>query len=743
MARSRGFELLHALSGRPERTWPDAVLHHGARVLLLVALALSIHALFPVTPVPDVPVVEKGMVAEQDVIAQVAFPIYKTGEELARERAEAAAAVPPVFRARAEAADSMQLRVERFMSRFDADRGPVSEAEARDLLRDYGLSVPEGAVALLRDARSRAVLERSLHAAIRRGLAEGVASSAELEGLSQLRVRTAAGERLLPRDSVRAPQEFFSTAPVHLPAGADPDLVELQRTLLIRFFEPTLRVDTEATEAARARAQAAVPTVKADVLKGERIIGANERVQDEDLQRLAAYREHLTRLGARGDGRSSRLRALGGVLFNLFPLLVFGMLVFLYRRPVYDELRHVSLIAFLVLALAAASAIIARFDAPFELVPIAVPVLVVAALWDGRMALHLGLLLAILLSGQTPLQGMSVLFSLVLGGAAAALCVRAVRRRSQTWAFALIIAAAYVAAAVTMGLLRSRAPIEILWSAAWGVLNGGASALIAMGFLPLFEAFARITTHQTLLELTDLNRPLLQRLSREAPGTFAHSISVANLAEAAARSIGANALLARVGSYYHDVGKVAKAQYFIENQPPGRNPHDRLKPGTSAGIVRNHIQEGLRLADEHKVPSSIKAFIAEHHGTQPITYFLERAREAEPTASLDTREFFYPGPRPRSAETAIVMLADSVESASRVVQDPTPARIRALVDRVVDGKVALGQLDEAPLTLGQLSRLKETFVTILSGMYHQRIDYPAGGISGAGMAAVGATAERD
>ena len=685
-------DVLRAFSGRPRRLWPDMFVHHGSRAGLLLLLAFTIHALFPVTPVPDIPALEKGMVAEQDVIAQVAFPIYKSSDELARERSEAAATVPPVFRARPEAADTVQLRVERFLGRFGR-QAPVAASQAQQVLEDYGLTLSPEAVVLLREPESRAVLARALRSAINTELLRGVAATSELEGISQLRIRTEVGERLVTRDSIRTAPDLFAAAARHLPDRADAELAELQRVLLIRFFEPTLRLDTEATDAARARAQAAVPTVKADVLRGEKIVGANERVNDEDMQRLASYREHLMRLGATGSGRSSRLRALGAVLFNALLLLAFGMLLFFYRRPVYDDFRHVALIGFLVLGLAGASALIARFGWPLELIPIAFPVLVVAALWDGRMALHLGLLVAVMLSGQTSLQGMSVLFGLVLGGAAAALCVRAVRRRSQTWAFATIIAFAYVLAAFTMGLLRTRPPTEMLLSAGWGVTNAIASALLAMGFLPLFEAFARITTHQTLLELTDLNRPLLQRLSREAPGTFAHSISVANLAEAAARAIGANALLARVGSYYHDVGKVGKPQYFIENQPSGRNPHDRLKPGTSAGIVRNHILDGLRLAGDYKLPNSIKAFIAEHHGTQPITYFLERAREMDPDAQLDAREFSYPGPRPRTAETAIVMLADSVESAARVLHEPTPDKIRGLVDRIVDGKVALGQID--------------------------------------------------
>ena len=258
----------------------------------------------------------------------------------------------------------------------------------------------------------------------------------------------------------------------------------------------------------------------------------------------------------------------------------------------------------------------------------------------------------------------------------------------------------------------------------WGAANGVSSALIAMGFLPLFEAATKITTDQTLLELADLNRPLLKRLSLEAPGTYAHSISVANLAEAAARAVDANALLVRVGAYYHDVGKIATPQYFVENQARGRNPHELIDPRKSAALVRAHVLEGIRFAEQAKLPQVIRAFIPEHHGTQTIGFFYDQARQANPEADLDPADFAYPGPKPQSKETAILMLADSVESAAKVLQEPTLERIRALVDRIVDSKISHHQLDEAPLTLHDIARIKEQFTAVLNGMYHHRIDYP-------------------
>jgi putative nucleotidyltransferase with HDIG domain len=254
--------------------------------------------------------------------------------------------------------------------------------------------------------------------------------------------------------------------------------------------------------------------------------------------------------------------------------------------------------------------------------------------------------------------------------------------------------------------------------------------LLAVALLPIAETFTGIETDLTLLEWSDLNRPLMQRLSLEAPGTYAHTIAIANLAEAACRAIGANALLARVGAYYHDIGKIAKPQYFVENQAKGRNPHDALRPGASAQIIRDHVQAGLMLAAEQRLPKALRAFIAEHHGTGSISYFLEKARKSEETVR-DPEDYAYPGPLPQSAETAVVMLADGIEAATRVLADPSPEKIQGVVEHIVRQRIEQGQLRDAPLTLRKLEIIKAEFTRVLVGMYHNRIEYPAtaGGVT--------------
>jgi putative nucleotidyltransferase with HDIG domain len=702
---------------------------HGSRLAALLATAVAIYFLFPAARVSETAGLERGMVAPADVIASFGFVVPKDEETLRRERAEAAGGVPAVFDYRPAAADSVVAGLGGFFAGVDsalARPGVNAREEARAVLARAGVPVTLGALDVLADPTRRDVLRISTERAVHRLLPRGVAASSPgRSGVSAVRVRgVAAGERLVPADSVYTADQLFREAASALPPGAGADAAELQRLLLVRYFHPTLVRNEAATAAARERAMAAVDTVRATVLPGEKIVGAREQVGEREEARLRAYHAGLE---ARHEGNRLHTweRAIGGILYNALLLSILGVLLRLSRPHLYRDGRSVAFLCLIIVAVAGVAAAIARTGFPPELIPVPFATMVVAVLWGGRLALAVGLVLALVIGGQTPYLGMTVPFEAALAGSAAAFGVRVAERRLQTWWVVGIVAAAYAAAAVAMGLLRAEEVSEIGWTALWGSANAIASTLLAVGVLPLAEWLARVTTNQTLMELADPKHPLLRRLAQEAPGTYAHTISVANLAEAVCAAIGANPLLARVGVYYHDIGKVVKPQYFIENQPKGRNPHDKLKPSMSAAIVRSHVAEGLKLAEEHRLPDAVKAFIAQHHGTQTISYFLEQARRADPGARINPAEFSYGGPRPRTRETAVAMLADSVESASRVLPDPTPERIRELVEKIVGGKIAQGQLDDSPLTLREIHLVKEHLAKGLNGMYHHRVDYPA------------------
>jgi hypothetical protein len=241
--------------------------------------------------------------------------------------------------------------------------------------------------------------------------------------------------------------------------------------------------------------------------------------------------------------------------------------------------------------------------------------------------------------------------------------------------------------------------------------------------LPIFEYIFRVVTNPSLLELSDLNHPLLRRLILEAPGTYQHSLVVANLSEAAAESIGANALLARAGSYYHDIGKMIKPNYFVENIIGFKDSHKDLKPSMSKRIITNHVKDGIEIAKKYHINPRIIDFISEHHGKTLVYYFYQRAKELEPQGSHE-EEYRYGGPKPQSKETAIVSLADTIEALSRTLDEPTPSRLEEMVREVVRKRFMEGELDESNLTLKDLEKITRKFTHVLNALFHSRINYP-------------------
>jgi putative nucleotidyltransferase with HDIG domain len=292
---------------------------------------------------------------------------------------------------------------------------------------------------------------------------------------------------------------------------------------------------------------------------------------------------------------------------------------------------------------------------------------------------------------------------LVVGGASAlvALAVEAIARTREPWAHSLYGAGlAFLGGAVGVGLLVSFA-------------------------LPLLEGVFRVLTDIRLLELSNVSNPLLSQLAVKAPGSYNHSLVVGTLAEEAAKSIGANSLFCRVAAFYHDVGKVRKPEYYIENQR-GVNPHERLQPSMSALIISSHVKDGVRMAREARLPEQIVDIIPQHHGTRLMTYFYEKARKQAAASGTEINEadFRYPGPKPQTKEAAIFMLADGVEAASRTIDEPTPSRLKDAIHQIAGRIVLDGQLDECDLTFADLEKIEQAFHRTLVGMYHHRVDYP-------------------
>jgi putative nucleotidyltransferase with HDIG domain len=704
---------------------------HGPRIALALGLAVFTYLLFPASPAVDFPVYEVGSVASDNVIAPFAFSVPKTESELTKERDAAAATVEPVFDYVPAALDSTRRQFAALTQAITAaatdPRNPVLAIQQASAAQGITLTAPEAAY--LAQERKRSALLSAVQRVFERWLASGVASRGSLDNVrGDLILRIGKDERRVSSDSVQTFSMLVSRARLIHP---DPTSVVgdgIYSRLLGALFHPTIVPDGAATELRRDDIRRSVPMAKYEVRVGEKIIGANEVVGREEHDKLRALHDAVDQ--RRATERAAR-RVIGAIMFNALIISLLGLTVLIFRPAVYRNLRWLLMFALATMVVLVGATIIghARPVHP-ELIPVTIAAVVLSALFDQRISMIAVMVIATLIGGQSVFRGTNALFINLVGGAVAAFSVRVVTRRNQTYLWIFAVAAAYLTTAIAIGLTLDLPGHDIFISAGYGALNAVVSVLLALLLLPVAESFTGIETDLTLLEWSDLNRPLMQRLSLEAPGTYAHTIAIANLAEAAARAIGANALLARVGAYYHDIGKIARPQYFVENQAKGRNPHDKLKPGTSAQIIRNHVREGLEMAEEHKLPRALRAFITEHHGTGSIAYFLEKAKERDATAP-DPGDYTYPGPLPQTAETAVVMLADGVEAATRVLGDPTPDKIRDVVGHIVKQRIEQGQLREAPLTLKQIDIVKEEFVRVLSGMYHNRIDYPAssGGVT--------------
>lgn len=721
--------LARVLREPPGGEWVRRMGFHGARWGLLVAVALLTYALYPVARTFDTPVLEPGDVSPVEVVAPFAYQVPKTAAEIAREAGALAATVRPVYRYQPAAGDSVIAQIDRLFAVLDAERSDSGRTEAA---RRLGVRLqPEEAVYLERAGR-RAALRRALIRMAREELVRGVPASGtiELELSREIVVRHDGRERVAQRDSVLNFGSYLTRRTRFHPDPHSSLGDQVFVKLIHGVFRPSLVPHLEETERLRAELRASVDSIKDVVRANERVVAAHEVVTPEVRDRLVALRAELLR---RGEGRQGDLRGtIGQILSNIAVLSIFWLLLQLYRRRVYDDLRQLASLAAIFAITAFGAWVNLRFvsDRP-ELIPIPFAAMLLTVLVSGRVAMVAALVLAVLLGTQAAYGGENALYIASLGSVAATLGVRTIRRRSQLYAASGIVAAGFALAALTVGLRYGWSPPEMGASALWGAVNGVASAALVNFALPVFEAAARVTTNLTLLELSDPNHPLLRRLAIEAPGTYAHSIAMANLCEAACNAIGASGLLARVGCYYHDIGKLRRPQFFVENQGHGANPHDKLKPEVSAGIIRGHVKDGIALAEEYRLPEAVKAFIPEHHGTQEISYFLERARARGPVDAGDTDVFRYPGPPPRSAETAVVMLADGVEAALRVPDDPTPQQVRDAIEHLIEQRIQARQLAEAPLTLAQLNRVREEFVRVLSSMHHNRIDYPVatGGIT--------------
>lgn len=493
---------------------------------------------------------------------------------------------------------------------------------------------------------------------------------------------------------------------------------------LNKVIRPSLVLDATRTREARELAAESVLMSTEVVRKGDVIVRKGQRIDDRTLSRLSAYRnaQYL-----RSDNHFSFFVILGS-LGHAALILAFVILYLALMRPVsFKRNGQLGTILALPVLTAFLGWLSVRIDTilPIEFA-IMVPALsmIITILYEERVALVAAVSMS-LATGAARGDDYAIALVLLVGSAFGIYSVRNVQSRTQIFTSIFAIFIGLVGTTIAIDLERA-APIETMWpKALMATANAVISPLLTFALIIMFERVFNVATDMRLEEFDDLNHPLLQKLNERAPGTYQHTLAVARLSEAAAAAIGANSLLTRVGAYFHDVGKLEKSEYFVENQIDIDNKHDRLPPKKSAAIIRQHVQDGIELAKEYGLPERIWKFIPMHHGSILIKHFYNKAiQEAEDKdIVVDDADFRYPGPRPDSKETAIVMLADATEALSRLVDTSQREDIAAAVEQIIIDRMMDGQLSNTPLTLRDLDTIKETFVKNLIGSSHKRIRY--------------------
>lgn len=751
-------------SGRSEREaraeWRKDVL---IKVALFVGLVAITVAAFPRGEMYEYTVDVGDTWRQQTLVAPFNFPVYKDPATVEAQQRQARRETPPYFREVPDITQHIQANrdsLEQHLQRvFDAyasyqyhlTRGQNEQAERdsirylefrrnsvlkatpgqwRLLVRDHTARLSGLAQTTRRTPTGPPLHERLLDAAYDLSMqlmSVGVLNlSRDSVHTDNIIVRNEEErlQREVSKDNVYGLNEAYNYVRDQLEEqfSNNPDYADLSNAFFRAIFEPSLRYLRAETLRERERRANKITSISGGIEKGTVIVKKGERV-------TATIKQQLTSLERYKNERSASTilwKQLGGeLILTLVIYSIFFLVLFFLRRDLFNDNQMLLIITLLFGVTAALFGVTVRIPwASLYMVPVALMAVQLTIIFNVRLGLFGALTLSIL--GGT-IAGLDLEFTLAtfIASMMGVFSVRDIKNRGQFFLSTLFVVAGYfivlAASWLYLGVPIGRFGTDLMYAAI-----GASFTITSYLLLWIFERTFDVTTDLTLLELSDTNRPLLKQLSMRAPGSFNHSLQVANLAEAAANRIGAHALLARVGGLYHDIGKMLKPEYYVENQRAGTNPHDQLKPRMSALIIISHVKEGLEMAKEYGLPERIVKFISMHHGTSRIEYFYRKAVEQteDEDSPVMESEFRYPGPRPDSKETGILMLADSIEAASRSLDEPTHNRLKSLVDLIFQEYIEDGQLDNTDLTFRDLREIKETFLSMLTGIYHVRVKYP-------------------
>ena len=671
-----------------------------------------------------------GTPAQRDYVVERDFPYVDAGAtEIKRDAREKL--VPAVFVLNDSVTRDALLSYDRLVESFSRWQSEALSPAIiyQDVQADFpGRMESRDVLALLRSSDSSRLLDdaRSLiEVVLSRGVVDLAPYHEEAMSAGAIELRRMqdglAQSEEVPLDQVLTPDNIASLADARAGEQAgNPDEKHAILALLRSFAPANCFYDAALTRERRAAARANVDPVVEKLARGQVLVRSGDIITEPIALRIQALSSYTKALDVNG--------IIGSILFLLATMSLAVYL--LSMRGAGPAIRRGSALLLLGLGLAhlVVSALVTRFVELPDWVPVsaAIPTatmsMLIAILVSTPAGVFFSLVVSLALLLLTGLSVHGFLFAFLSGVAATAVVLDAERRLDLIKA-GLLLSVLSAAVLAVLGVLANDATGRLLPLVVWGAANGFLSSILTLAFLPVFEYLLNAPTRFKLMELSDLNSPIFKKMLSQAPGTYTHSISVANLAETACEAIGANSLLARVSAYYHDIGKVDQADYFIENQK-AFNRHDEMKPSLSAAVIKSHVRIGIEKARELKLPQAIVDIIAQHHGRGLITFFYNRAVKEGKNPRISRDDYTYPGVRPKTREAAVLMLADGVEAASRTLKRPTEARLESLVQDMIMEKFSSGELGDSSLTLRDLESIRKSFVHILEGYFHTRIEYP-------------------
>lgn len=667
-----------------------------------------------------------------DLIAQFSFPILKDKKTYQAELNDASRNIYPVYFNQLETVDEVLDSIKHYDSFLLGVIDNSLSSEGGEKLNPTFLSTPS--YNILQNLRKQEInlLQRrnlkdilnSINDILAEVYKNGIINQSPT-GKDSIAVRSGNVDRIEAADEFIDQKTAENSVRKEIEQmGYSEDVTNALEEYAVHFINPNIVYNPQATQEEIDQAKGNVSKYIGIVNENERIIAKHDRITREAKLKIDSYR------AAKGEkiGESGFWLQFVGKFFHIALLLsLLTIYLFLFRKKIFFDNQKLLLITIILIFVCFITFLISQIsvNAPLQfLIFIPAATMLLTIIFDSRVGFYTTVIIS-LITGA--LRGNDYTFAAtnIFAGALAVYTVRDIKNRSQIFRSFLFILLGYLVAVFAFGLERFASFESLMIDTAFASTNALISPVLTYGLLIFFEKFFRITTDLTLLELSNFDRPLLKELARKAPGTFNHSMTMGTLAESAAEKIGANPLLARVGAYYHDVGKIITPQNFVENQLNDQNIHENLTPEESVELISRHVKEGIELAREYNVPQEVIDFIPMHHGTMIISYFFDKAKKLYGDEKVNIDDYRYPGPKPNTKETAIIMLADGSESAVRSIEDPDPAKVENVIEKIINGRIDDGQLDNSPITFSDIDKIKEAFISILLGQHHRRIRYPS------------------